>query len=167
MAYYVLQAPRGLQQKGQVNTCLETHQLERVHDFLRAHVAGSAGGVWAAADPAQATCPNTRVARPMRKGCFTNCAPGGARKPTGAQRYEAARRRAREMGWVLNMDLPGHRVSDFPHAAIHTGALADYQESPSSMRWILEIHLTDPQGRFGAFFEDMLLEDGDYMQVPA
>jgi Xaa-Pro aminopeptidase len=83
-------------------------------------------------------------------------------KPTGAQLYESARRRAREMGWVLNMDLPGHRVSDFPHAAIHTGALADYQESPSSMRWILEIHLTDPQGRFGAFFEDMLLEDGDY-----
>jgi methionyl aminopeptidase len=89
------------------------------------------------------------------------------RKPTGAQLYEFATRRAREMGWVLNMDLPGHRVSDFPHAAIHTGALADYKETPSSMRWILEIHLTDPEGRFGAFFEDMLLEDGDYTKVPA
>jgi Xaa-Pro aminopeptidase len=88
-------------------------------------------------------------------------------KLTGAQLYEAARHRALEMGWILNMDLPGHRVSDFPHAAIHTGALADYRESPSSMRWILEIHLTDPQGRFGAFFEDMLLEDDDYAEVPA
>lgn len=88
------------------------------------------------------------------------------RKPSGAQLYEFAMRRAREMGWVLNLELPGHRVSDFPHAAIHTGALAEYGETPSNMRWILEIHLTDPEGRFGAFFEDMLLEDGDYMKVP-
>lgn len=86
---------------------------------------------------------------------------------TGAQLYDFATRRARQMGWVLNLDLPGHRVSDFPHAAIHTGALAEYQESPSSMRWILEIHLTDPQGRFGGFFEDMLLEDDGYAQLPA
>jgi hypothetical protein len=31
------------------------------------------------------------------------------------------------------------------------------------MRWILEIHLLDPQRRFGAFFEDMLLDDADYV----
>ena len=79
--------------------------------------------------------------------------------------YDIAARRAREMGWELNPALPGHRVSDFPHAAIHTGSLADYADTPSSMRWILEIHLTDPQGRFGAFFEDMLLDDADYCVV--
>ena len=83
-------------------------------------------------------------------------------KLSGQQLYDFAILRAREMGWVLNLDLPGHRVSDFPHAAIHTGSLAEYDESPSSMRWILEIHLADPQGRFGAFFEDMLLEDRHY-----
>jgi hypothetical protein len=66
------------------------------------------------------------------------------------------------MGWELNFDLPGHRVSDFPHAAIHTGSLADFDQAPSAMRWILEIHLRDPQHRFGAFFEDMLLEDSFY-----
>jgi hypothetical protein len=86
-------------------------------------------------------------------------------KLTGEQLYDFAIRRAHELGWVLNLDLPGHRVSDFPHAAIHTGSLAEYDESPASMRWILEIHLTDPEGRFGAFFEDMLLEDADYAQV--
>lgn len=84
------------------------------------------------------------------------------RKWTGRQLYDFASRRAGEMGWNLNPELPGHRVSDFPHATIHTGSLADYSESPSSMRWILEIHLTDPQGRFGAFFEDMLLDDSHY-----
>lgn len=81
---------------------------------------------------------------------------------TGQALYDVAARRAREIGWELNPALPGHRVSDFPHAAIHTGALADYAGTPSSMRWILEIHLTDPHGRFGAFFEDMLLNDADY-----
>lgn len=81
---------------------------------------------------------------------------------TGQVLYDVAARRAREMGWELNPALPGHRVSDFPHAALHTGSLADYTATPSSMRWILEIHLTDPQGRFGAFFEDMLLGDDDY-----
>ena len=69
---------------------------------------------------------------------------------------------AQSMGWELNFDLPGHRVSDFPHAAIHTGSLAEFEDSPSAMRWILEIHLRDPQRRFGAFFEDMLLGDEYY-----
>lgn len=83
-------------------------------------------------------------------------------KLTGRQLYDFAVRRAAEMGWELNPELPGHRVSDFPHAAIHTGALADFGDIPSPMRWILEIHLVDPQRRFGAFFEDMLLDDSYY-----
>lgn len=84
------------------------------------------------------------------------------RRWTGVQLYDFAAARARDMGWVLNPDLPGHRVSDFPHAALHTGSLAGYAETPSSMRWILEIHLVDPDKRFGAFFEDMLLDDAYY-----
>jgi methionyl aminopeptidase len=81
---------------------------------------------------------------------------------TGQALYAFADRTAKAMGWELNFDLPGHRVSDFPHAAIHTGALADFDASPSSTRWILEIHVRDPQGRFGAFYEDMLLGDEYY-----
>ncbi|KAG0928879.1 hypothetical protein G6F31_017554 [Rhizopus arrhizus] len=81
---------------------------------------------------------------------------------TGQELYAYADRQARALGWELNFDLPGHRVSDFPHAAIQTGSLADLATSPSEMRWILEIHLRDPAGRFGAFFEDMLLGDEHY-----
>jgi methionyl aminopeptidase len=81
---------------------------------------------------------------------------------TGQALYIFADRTAKAMGSELNFDLPGHRVSDFPHAAIHTGALADFDASPSSARWILEIHVRDPQGRFGAFYEDMLLGDEYY-----
>ncbi len=81
---------------------------------------------------------------------------------SGSALYELAARRAHEMGWELNPELPGHRVSDFPHAVIHRGSLAEYEATPSAMRWILEIHLLDPQRRFGAFFEDMLLDDGEH-----
>lgn len=83
-------------------------------------------------------------------------------KLTGQALYAYADKTARAMGWELNFDLPGHRVSDFPHATIYTGSLADLDITPSAMRWILEIHLRDPQGKFGAFFEDMLLDDEFY-----
>lgn len=81
---------------------------------------------------------------------------------TGRALYEFAARRAHEMGWDLDPELPGHRVSDFPHAALHAGALADYDHAPSALRWILEIHLLDRERRFGAFYEDMLLDDAGY-----
>ncbi|MCE5977613.1 M24 family metallopeptidase [Pseudomonas sp. JR33AA] len=83
-------------------------------------------------------------------------------KLTGQALYAFADSTAKAMGWELNFDLPGHRVSDFPHATIHTGSLADFELSPSEMRWILEIHICDPKKRFGAFFEDMLLGNEYY-----
>ena len=81
---------------------------------------------------------------------------------TGAALYAYAEKEARKLGWELNFDLGGHRVSDFPHATIYAGALADADFSPSSMRWILEIHLRHPTLPYGAFFEDMLLDDSYY-----
>lgn len=83
-------------------------------------------------------------------------------KMTGQALYARADEMAHKMGWELNFDLPGHRVSDFPHATIHTGSLADFEATPSAVRWILEIHLRDRQKQFGAFFEDMLLDEAFY-----
>jgi len=88
-----------------------------------------------------------------------------AEKLSGQALYKYADEKAKSMGWALNFDLPGHRVSDFPHAAIHTGSLADLEHSPSAMRWILEIHIRHPEKPFGAFFEDMLLNEGSYGQA--
>ena len=81
---------------------------------------------------------------------------------TGQALYAVADDQARKLGWELNFDLGGHRVSDFPHATIYAGALADLDAPPSGMRWILEIHLRHPTLPYGAFFEDMLLEDCFY-----
>lgn len=89
-----------------------------------------------------------------------------AERLTGAALYAYAAAQAASLGWELNFDLPGHRVSDFPHAALHTGSLAAYDAAPSAMRWILEIHLLDPQRRFGAFYEDMLLDASHYPALP-
>lgn len=83
-------------------------------------------------------------------------------KLTGQALYEFADRRAKEMGWELNFDLPGHRLSDFPHAALYTGALADASFCPSAARWMLEIHIRNREKTFGAFYEDLLLEDKFY-----
>lgn len=88
-----------------------------------------------------------------------------AEKLSGQELYKYAAQKAKSMGWVLNFDLPGHRVSDFPHAAIHTGSLADFDHSPSAMRWILEIHIRHPEKPFGAFFEDLLLNEADYARA--
>ncbi|WP_035059733.1 M24 family metallopeptidase [Andreprevotia chitinilytica] len=80
---------------------------------------------------------------------------------TGRALYEFAETCAQARGWALNLDLSGHRIADFPHATIHQGPLAEADFAPSRLIWVLEIHIRHPEHRYGAFFEDMLLED-DY-----
>jgi methionine aminopeptidase len=82
-----------------------------------------------------------------------------AKHATGRRLYEFAAQQAREMGWDLNMDWSGHRISDFPHAAYYSGLLADIDFCPSPSLWVLEIHIRHPSKPFGAFFEDLLLDD--------
>ncbi|EKG37806.1 MULTISPECIES: M24 family metallopeptidase [Pseudomonas syringae group] len=78
---------------------------------------------------------------------------------TGKALYLFAAQASERRGWELNMDLDGHRLSDFPHTAIYKGAMADIEFTPSSQLWVLEIHIRHPDHTYGAFFEDMLLED--------
>jgi Xaa-Pro aminopeptidase len=78
---------------------------------------------------------------------------------SGRELYEFATEEAKKMGWELNMDLSGHRLSDFPHAAIYDGPMAEVDFKPSPLLWVLEIHIRHPSAGYGAFFEDMLLDD--------
>lgn len=77
---------------------------------------------------------------------------------SGAVLYEFAARRAREMGWELNLAMNGHRLADFPHAAIHKGPLAELPFVPSTNLWVLEIQIRHPERPFSAFYEDLLLD---------
>ncbi len=78
---------------------------------------------------------------------------------SGQALYAFAVDEARRLGWELNMDLSGHRISDFPHAVIYDGPMADVDFVPSAGLWVLEIHIRHPSRPFGAFFEDMLLDE--------
>jgi len=78
---------------------------------------------------------------------------------SGKALYRFAEERAREMGWVLNLKMDGHRLADFPHKALHAGPLAAAFFTPSSDLWVLEIQIRHPTRRFSAFYEDLLLDE--------
>ncbi len=86
-------------------------------------------------------------------------------RPSGEALYAFAAGRAEAMGWRLNLEIRGHRVSDFPHAIYRAGALGDFAACPASGLWILEIQIAHPTRPFGAFFEDLLI-DGDGARGP-
>jgi methionyl aminopeptidase len=78
---------------------------------------------------------------------------------SGRAIWEFAVETARERGWTLNPYLSGHRLADFPHKAYFNGSMSDVDLVPAPDIWVLEIALVDPDRRFGAFYEDLLLED--------
>ncbi|MGE8149679.1 M24 family metallopeptidase [Pseudomonas vancouverensis] len=75
----------------------------------------------------------------------------------GTELYQYAADQAQAMGWKLNLDIKGHRVSDFPHAIHRGGDLGDFEALPNAGLWILEIQIAHPERPFGAFYEDLLI----------
>jgi len=82
---------------------------------------------------------------------------------TGKELYDFAFKTAADLGWVLNMELTGHRLSEFPHSAYYDGTLAAVSIRPSANLWVLEVQVRHPTKPIGGFFEDLLLEDKDYL----
>jgi methionyl aminopeptidase len=78
-------------------------------------------------------------------------------KMTGKELYEFAVCSAADLGWILNLGLTGHRLSDYPHKTHFAGTLGSVSIHPSPNLWILEIQIRDPNKPFGGFFEDLLL----------
>lgn len=81
---------------------------------------------------------------------------------TGHELYDYAIETAGTYGWNLNLDLSGHRLSDYPHSAQYDGPLADVDFRPNPNLWVLEIAIVHPDRPFGAFYEDLLLEDQSF-----
>jgi Xaa-Pro aminopeptidase len=75
---------------------------------------------------------------------------------SGEALYAFAGQQAEAMGWRLNHEVKGHRVSDFPHAVHKAGDLGELGERPSGGLWILEIQIAHPTEPYGAFYEDLL-----------
>ncbi len=81
---------------------------------------------------------------------------------TGRDLYDYAEKTAAGKGWRLNRDLSGHRLSEFPHSVHYDGAMAAVDFRPSPLLWVLEIAIIHPERKFGAFYEDLLLEDQSF-----
>jgi len=81
---------------------------------------------------------------------------------TGKELYDYATETAAGFGWRLNLDLSGHRLSDFPHSAHYDGPLAEVEFRPNPNLWVLEIAIIHRDREFGAFYEDLLLEDQSF-----
>ena len=87
---------------------------------------------------------------------------------TGAELYAFAQRAAADAGWVFGGVIAGHLVSEFAHALIPGNKDLNriYPGNPKRMRdpdelgreghWILEIHLVEPNGAYGGFYERLL-----------
>ncbi len=78
---------------------------------------------------------------------------------TGTELYVHAASTADALGWVLDLELTGHRISEFPHSAHYDGTLDGVGFRPTDKRWILEIQVRHPDRNFGAFYEDLMVED--------
>lgn len=86
-------------------------------------------------------------------------------RSSGRELYAHAEEEARKRGWLLNMNWSGHRLGDFPHELYYDGGLAQVEFRPSEAIWVLEIHICHPTKPYGAFFEDLLLDDEHYQVI--
>jgi hypothetical protein len=75
---------------------------------------------------------------------------------SGINLYEQACQLAQERNLIFNLKMGGHRLSEFPHALHHRGALMNWTETTNSCRWVLEVHLLEKDGSQGYFYEDLL-----------
>lgn len=80
-----------------------------------------------------------------------------AEKATGVELYQFAEQMAKDLGWVLNLDLGGHRLGDYSSAEHYEGPLSEISFHPSPNLWMVEIHIRHPEKQFGAFYEDLLI----------
>jgi methionyl aminopeptidase len=85
-----------------------------------------------------------------------------AERLTGVALYDFAVAITESFGWRLNLDLSGHRLSEYPHSAHYDGPLAEVGFAPSPNLWVLEIAIASPDKSFGAFYEDLLLDDQSF-----
>ena len=75
---------------------------------------------------------------------------------SGAALYQVAADAAAQHGMVLNHQIKGHRVGDFPHKLYASGQLGGCEGEVRSGIWVLEIQLLDPASGYGGFVEQVL-----------
>lgn len=82
-------------------------------------------------------------------------------RATGADLYRFAAADAAARGWQFDHEMAGHRIGEYPHSVFHDGLLSQADFTPSGGLWMLEIQIRSPDRPYGAFFEDLLLDEAD------
>lgn len=82
-------------------------------------------------------------------------------RATGSELYRFAAAEAAARGWQLDLEMAGHRIGEHPHSVFHDGLLSQADFTPSAGLWMLEIQIRSPDRPYGAFFEDLLLDEVD------
>jgi Xaa-Pro dipeptidase len=92
----------------------------------------------------------------------------GSPEISGEELFGWVRDQVTEAGWGHATTHAGHLVGEFPHEKINGDDIDCYITAGSDQpmrrldaaghpcHWILEIHLVEPGGRFGGFFEQLL-----------
>ena len=80
-------------------------------------------------------------------------------RAAGAALYSFADEEARRRGWKFNHDILGHRLSEFPHSIYKAGWLSEFEKAPAAGLWILEIQIAHLHKPYGAFYEDLLIDE--------
>ncbi|MDI3558994.1 M24 family metallopeptidase [Bradyrhizobium sp. Arg816] len=87
---------------------------------------------------------------------------------TGQDLYAFAEKASEQAGWRFGGAIAGHLVSEFAHAHIpgdknlnrvqpgNDKRMRDPDELGRERHWILEIHLVEPNGSYGGFYERLL-----------
>ena len=92
------------------------------------------------------------------EGIFSRCVElWKDKQATGAEIYDFAGKEADDLGWILNTQVSGHRLSDFPHHQYSKDSLLSLTSTPGPYRWVLELQIKHPKKNFGGFYEDLLM----------
>jgi Xaa-Pro dipeptidase len=87
---------------------------------------------------------------------------------TGERLFEHVQSLVAERGWRFGNRHAGHLIGEFPHEKVYDHEIECYITPGSDLpmrrldptgkqcHWILEIHLIDPTGSFGGFYEQLL-----------
>ncbi len=81
---------------------------------------------------------------------------------TGRDLYDFAESTSAAKGWKLNRDLSGHRLSESRHSVHYDGAMAAVDFRPAPLLWVPEIAIIHPERKFGAFYEDLMLDNQSF-----
>lgn len=87
---------------------------------------------------------------------------------TGEELFQHVTDLSQAAGWHFGGVIAGHLVGEFPHEEIagdqienyiapgSTGLMRRKDRAGNQCHWILEVHLTDPDRRYGGFHEELL-----------